>query len=192
MFTKVLAKNLAGVYFIICAQFIVLHANADSTPPQIVHDIITEQVADSNPYSISATVTDTEGVASVILHYKQRDAVEYKAVPMQARNGGSRYSVEIPAADLAAPGMDYFISAEDISGNKQFRGFDFDPLQVSVFAPLPVNNLQEQTSVSGGNRTLWYLVGAAVLAGVAASASSGGGGSSSASDTNTTTFIFER
>jgi len=164
-------------------------AYADTTPPRIIHDIVTEQVVASKPYEISATVTDSDSVAEVVLFFKYRDGSEFKSIPMTMESGDNLYKATLPASELVVPGIDYFISATDASGNQQFRGFDFDPLQLTVYASLPIPSEEEPATNSGSNRTVWYIVGAVVAVGFVAGLA---GEDDSPPPEDTTTFVFQR
>lgn len=183
-------RNIIVLTMFSVGQMISAAVHADTSPPRIIHEIISSEVAASRAYEFSATVTDDEAVAEVVLNYKHRDAEQFKSVPMKAQDGSADYTVTLPAADLVTPGIDYFISATDSAGNTQFRGFDFDPLQLAVFAPVALKGEGGEASGKMGNRKIWYVVGAVALVGLAASAGGGGGGSDSQNDT--VNFVIEK
>ncbi len=138
-----------------------------------------------------ARVTDNERLASVHLYYRyngeQVPDADYIEVDMQPIKGSDFHSADIDTSDAAdeASVIEYYIRAEDVSGNVVLKGFAFRPLERILDDPtVPVDDAlvteAADTSVdTSGGKLNWWLVGLGVLAvgGLAAVAADGGGSS---------------
>lgn len=165
---------------------------ADFDPPVIDHNV-PDSAATAGPQAISASITDDNDVAAVILNYRLIGDAEYKQATMRSLGGSEVYMVTLPDYEATDPGIEYYIEARDGSGNTALKGFPISPLTLQIeqapaptyaqqegpaSAPAPVA-VSEEGSSSSGKKWIWIGLGAAVLGGLALSAGGGGGGGGS-------------
>jgi hypothetical protein len=183
--------------FTLSAQELKLPA-PDVSAPNIEHDTITEKIKVGQPLAISVTATDNTGIKSVILYYRVVGDAKFKYLTMVKGEGSDKYSAEIPEDDVRIPGIEYYIEAADLAGNKVLRGYSFSPLKVVVVpegykkeavvaTPPPEPKPGEKKKEKGFFARNWMWIGLGVLAvgGIAAAVGGGGGGG----DTTPTTTI---
>ncbi len=112
-FLRVYAKDTAGNTADKSFAFTI-----NNSPPVITHTPVT-QASGGTSLTISAGVTDDQGLQTVLLCYRAKTSeLPYILTEMSgtvARTG--QYSASIPAAYLTSFGTRYFIRAADISGN---------------------------------------------------------------------------
>jgi VWFA-related protein len=70
------------------------------------------------PLTISATVTSTAALGSVRLKYRIIDSVAKVYAEAVMTNVGATYSAVIPAGNVKKPGIEFYIVAVDIAGNR--------------------------------------------------------------------------
>ncbi len=134
-----------------------------------------------------ATVGDNDELARVSLFYRFSGESQYAELTMKEIASSSFYTARVDSTNIASdtPAIEYYLQAEDISGNLVLKGFTFQPLtrvfQIpNVPAETPVDNTPVQVpKVSSGVN--WLYVGLGVLA-IAVIASAGSGGGSSSND----------
>jgi hypothetical protein len=161
---------------------------ADVSAPDIEHEKITKKITVGQPLAISVTATDDTGIKSVILYYRVTGDAKFKYLTMVKGEGSDKYSVEIPKDDVRIPGVEYYIEAADLAGNKVLRGYSFSPLKIVVVpegyqetavtkAP-PKPKPEEKKKEKGFFARNWIWIGLGVLAagGLAAAVGGGGGG----------------
>ncbi len=136
-----------------------------------------------------ATVVDNDDIESVTLYYRFSGEKEFAQRSMREIATSSFYSVNVPTSNvpLGTDSIEYYLQAEDLSGNLVLKGFAFQPL-VRFFEPVKtivdttpvIEPIAEPVESKGVN---WLYVGLGVLAvgAIAAAASGGGGGGSSGS-----------
>ncbi len=118
---------------------------------------------------VSATVSDDQVVSRVILRYRpMKSAAEFSSLPMTKNLASGLYSATIPATQIKAPGVEFFVEASDAVGNVSQEPFPNHPQQVAVKGG-------GGTFAGGNAKWLWVLAGAVV---VGALAGGGGGGDS--------------
>ncbi len=118
---------------------------------------------------------DNIAVTSVSLFYRFSESEDFQEVTMESA-GGDEFSTLIPTTDITASSIQYYIQAEDSTGNRALKGYNFDPLERS----LDSNNLLAASSEEPPkkkSKTLYYVLGALAVLAIAGAA--GGGGSSS-------------
>jgi CSLREA domain-containing protein len=81
----------------------------DVAPPVITHSSVTSPLPANVAIPITATVTDDTGVQSVTLFYRTTGA--YSELALAA--SGNLYAATIPANQVAAPSVDYYLEASD-------------------------------------------------------------------------------
>ena len=103
----------------------------DISPPMIRHTPAKEPAHPGKPVTITATVTDNNGVKQVVLFYRSRGQQNYRPVVMQPTDTDV-YSVTIAAQDVTTPNIEYYIQATDIAGNTILRAGELFPLKLTV------------------------------------------------------------
>lgn len=128
-----------------------------------------------------ATVVDNDELARVSLRYRFTGETEYAELVMREIASSSFYTgrvdtTNVPASNVA---IEYYIQAEDISGNLVLKGFAFQPLtrafQIpqTVATPAVVKSVVPAPAASQGINWLYFGLGVLVIGGIAA-ASRGG------------------
>ena len=136
-----------------------------------------------------ATVVDNDEIKRVVVFYRFSGETEFAELPMREVAQSSFYSAKVDTANvpLDTEGIEYYIQAEDASGNIVLKGFAFQPLtrsfQVAGPAEVAPAEPEAQGPSASSSFNWWYVgLGVLVLGGIAAAASGGGGGSSMNSD----------
>ncbi|MCB9531151.1 MAG: PKD domain-containing protein [Myxococcales bacterium] len=83
----------------------------DTTAPTITHTPIADGQPVGAAVAVSATVTDATGIANVTLYFRRSGDATWLSTAM-ARSGET-YTASIPGSSVAAPGVNYYISATD-------------------------------------------------------------------------------
>lgn len=139
--------------------------------------------------SFGATVVDNDEIASVTLYYRFSGENEFAQLPMREIASSSFYSARVGTSNVPSGtvSIEYYIQAEDVSGNLVLNGFAFQPL-VRFFEPAkpitPITPVAEPITepVESAGGVNWLYIGLGVLAvGAIAAAAGGGGGSSGGS-----------
>ena len=86
--------------------------------------------------NITCFVYDDHGLQTVMLYYKKHSAQVYTAVSMDAYDG--YYLAQIPADAVTLEGIDYYITAQDTSGNTASTAVYY--IQVLETPPVPEIN----------------------------------------------------
>ncbi len=134
----------------------------------------------------TANVTDNKGVARVTLHYKNAGSIAFVSKPME-KSGSETYSTEVEVDSIISKKFEFYISAEDISGNRVFEGQKFSPFAYTV-----VQKSTPPEPVDEGMSTMTMVLiglGVLALAGGGGSGSSSGGGTPSTGSVTVTTSI---
>ena len=169
---------------ILAAQTLAL-PGIDVTAPTISHEPVAEARPSGAPVVVSATVVDDVAVKDVVLFYRPKGESQYRRLTMKPAGKSSLYMATIPGSATEASSLEYYIKAEDSSGNALLRGFSFSPLVIS-FDGQKTAAAEEQTQQAAGSMKegtsssmKWVMIGVGILAVGALAASGGGGGSSS-------------
>lgn len=162
----------------------------DSEPPVIDYQPVEEGIAGDGQV-FTASVSDNQGVRSVILHYRLDAVGPYESRDMQLLSGTDIYTTTIETRD-AAPGVSaiqYFIEASDNAGNRTHEGFAFVPnervllAQPSVIAENPGTPASSTSTPAVGMSTqkkiLYGVLGVVAVAALASASSSSSGATSS-------------
>lgn len=162
----------------------------DIEPPSINFDVGNEEISDGIK-TISVEVTDNIGVANVTLYYKGSGDVGFTPKQMKLSDINT-YTTDISIDSVISDKLEFYIRADDVSGNSVFEGQKFSPFSYNV---VPVAVTEEVvTSVSeppedeeGMSTLTMILIGVGVLA----LAGGGGGGGGGSSDTGSITITTE-
>lgn len=127
-----------------------------------------------------ATVVDNEELARVSLHYRFSGETEYAELVMREIASSSFYTARVDTTNVPSDslGIEYYLRAEDVSGNLVLKGFAFQPLtrpfQARPPAVAPVAPKPAAPEVSrGGINWLYVGLGVLVVGGIAAATRSG-------------------
>lgn len=100
----------------------------DTMAPNIYHSPVANAFTGSN-LILTATITDNLNIAYANLYYRVAGTDEWVIVRMNKLN--DKYSAIIPAADLTAEGLEYYIEASD-GVSSTFKGSAAQPFTVAV------------------------------------------------------------
>ncbi len=176
------------------APAVVAQSKLDITPPTVQHEPDSRNASASKPYLFTAKVEDENGVGKVLVFYRTIGTKVFSNIEMKEGKKSGLFMVELAASELKSPGVEYYIQAEDTSGNTLLRGFTFEPLVLNVDEGLPTSVAAADSEKPSGplaglasNKMVWIGVGALVL-GAVALGGGGGSGDSGGSDGNTVTI----
>jgi hypothetical protein len=114
-----------------------------------------------------------------VLFYRTQGAEDYKRIKMNRSGETDEYTVTLGGRQIKAPGLEYYIEANDAAGNSLLHGYSFSPLSVSVVDPGSGQSIVSQDSksqVKTGNKSkkwLWIALGALAVGAIAAAAGGG-------------------
>lgn len=104
----------------------------DVESPVIVIDKSDTKV-DADSATITAAVADNVGIAKVTIFYRGQTNTSYDTKLMQLSNKAPNlYTVELPLDGFESGTLEYYIRAEDVSGNSVFEGLKFAPLKLDI------------------------------------------------------------
>jgi hypothetical protein len=89
---------------------------------------------------MSAVVSDEEEVRSVRLFYRKKGEEQYKSLLFEKKRGDKKrgvYALSIPRLDVGPEGLEYYLVAEDASGNQTVKGEALRPLFMRAALPRP-------------------------------------------------------
>ncbi|KPJ92450.1 MAG: hypothetical protein AMJ53_09355 [Gammaproteobacteria bacterium SG8_11] len=188
--------QLIATFMIFCASTAYSSDNnqatsPDDTPPKIVHQALDGPHPVESPATIYAQVTDNNAVKNVTLFYRVKGANEYIPVEMHVYDQQAHmYSVTLPASEVKAPALEYYIQATDLSGNSMLRAGKLFPLTIAIDSGEGSLQYAEQQEPSQpdenqpkAKRYIWAWIAAGILVGAlaVAAANSDGGSVDSAS-----------
>ena len=156
--------------------------SGDLIAPQVKHKPISNTPMAGLSQKFHAVVTDNVGVQNVILFYRTIGTKKYQRKAMKRIDNTDEYVAVLEADEMTAPGIEYYIQANDLAGNNLLHGYSFSPLIVNVSpaAKKPAEEVAlEADEDKKSNKWLW--IGLGVLA-VAAAAGGGGGGGGGGDD----------
>lgn len=139
-----------------------------------------------------ATVVDNEEIEAVSLFYRFSGETEFAELRMREIASSSFYSVKVDTANvpLDTPAIEYYLQAQDASGNIVLKGFAFQPLirTFKVAEPAVVAPVSEpvQAPVIEAKKINWLYVALGVIAvgGIATALGGDSGDSSSSAEGN--------
>jgi len=150
--------------------------SADINAPEMSHTP-PSVLGDDGGMQFSAIVTDDRGVKSVVLYYRERNSQHFLSKSMQRRLSDSdTYVVSLSKDDISHDGIEYYIKAEDVSGNTLLHGYSFAPIILGfesgkaaiISDPLNTTTLDKSVVSKKNtplwkNKWLWIGVGAVVV-----------------------------
>ena len=144
-------------------------AAVDFEIPTITSSLLEEDANGSIVLSVGAL--DNVALADVFFYYRYSENSTYREVVMTPSNDGVFTTV---LGDAEASEIQYYVVAEDTSGNKTQRGNLYFPI-VAAFS-----NSGDAESSQSKPKYLYYILGALALGAVAGLAGGGGGASDGA------------
>ena len=97
----------------------------DVEPPVIVFDENDTEI-EAGIKTFTAAIADNVGVKNVTLFYRSQTGTVFKTKPMQRSNKvPDLYTAELPVGSFESGALEYYIRADDVSGNSIFRGQKF-------------------------------------------------------------------
>jgi hypothetical protein len=99
----------AGVHFVPVEE-------PDLTPPTITHTPPSDGQAPGVPVPISAVIEDASGVDTAVVYYKPLASVDDFSATAMVEGTGNSWSAVIGGAEIALPGVEYYIEATDTTG----------------------------------------------------------------------------
>ncbi len=159
----------------------------DIEPPVISFDVGKSEISEGVK-TFSVEVIDNKGVANVTLYYKNANDIGYIPKPM-LKTGTNTYSTELSVDPVISKKIEFYIRAEDVSGNSVFEGQKFSPYAYEV-VPKDVSTASvtaaPEPEKEGMSTITMILIGVGVLA----LAGGGGGGGGGGGDTPTGTVTI--
>jgi len=163
------------------------NAGIDLEPPIISHDPISGSLKAHQALELQVRITDDHGVYSATIFYRNEGAKDFHSLAMRlSETDNDVYVIEIPAADINPPKLEYYIQATDVSGNTVLRGGRLFPLSATVesdFIPLAETTaLAAENDSSKGlklkseseNKYLWAWIAGGALVGALIAANNKG------------------
>lgn len=108
----------------------------DSTPPLMFHTPVTIGEAGLQ-ITVTAQVSDSGGVGSVVLFYRRSGTATYASAPMTKEASGNIYSAIIPGSLSTTDGVQYYIEAIDNVSNiahRPDRNWASSPYSIEITA----------------------------------------------------------
>ena len=162
----------------------------DVTAPRITHTAL-RSLNEGQEFYVIATIADENEITEAKVHLKQRGQISFQSIAMTALQQ-NRYRAKIEKNFVTAPGLSYYITAQDDAGNmgywksaEQAHTITITPTAITEKPEPDRDEAEEQIAgkpeKKGGKTLLWIGLGALVIAGgaVALMGGSGDGGDES-------------
>lgn len=190
---KIFLSRLLSVTFFL--QLITPSVNAetlslrapDIEPPVIKFDVGSPEISEGIK-TFSVEVTDNKGVANVTLYYKNANDVGFTPRPM-LKTDVNTYSAEISVDPVISKKLEFYIRAEDVSGNSVFEGQKFSPYAYQI-VPASTSTASVTSAPELEEEGMSTLTMILIGVGVLALAGGGGGGSDGGTTTPTGTVTI--
>ena len=118
------------------------------------------------PQLIEADVGAGTDVTNITLFHRFGGEREYRSTDMQRNGTSGLYAASVPTAGVQADRLEFYIVAEDASGDALLQGNSFEPLVrelLSAEADLAQRDVpppDDPDPVFGRSKYLWYTLGA--------------------------------
>ena len=133
-------------------------APIDNIPPSLDHSPIESAKAGSS-VTIYAMASDNIAVEKVTLYYRVRGSANFKSKNMTNSGDSNRYVAVIPAGDVTAAGVEYYIIVEDTDGNLNRSGSANIPHRIYVNSAPYISGITPSKIDIEGGRTVTILGG---------------------------------
>ena len=130
----------------------VVREGDDLEPPALEHTPITTAFQ-GLPVTITATASDSVGVARVDLFVRRSGEELYTRIPMSRVDGDhlqGTWQATVPGSLLTVPGTEYYLEAADGSGNQATHGSAGDPHRIAVSRGVTPGYFQDFESEPAG------------------------------------------
>jgi len=108
----------------------------DVEPPLIEHTPFSKLQKPNTPLTISANITDNNGIQSVRLSYRVKGMENYRVLMMKlSTQSPSLFVGVVPASEVGTETIEYYIQATDTGGNTVLRGGMLFPLSIAFKQP---------------------------------------------------------
>lgn len=84
----------------------------DTVAPSLSHTVPAGPIRPTTALPLEVSITDASGIASGTLRYRTQGETTFRTLPL-TESGGSRFTVVVPAADVAVPAIEYWFEATD-------------------------------------------------------------------------------
>jgi len=121
-------------------------ATEDLDSPEVFHDPFTETLPPGDVKAIIATATDSAGVKSLVLFYRQLGEKVYQQAVMQRIDASDKFSITLDSQYYQPPGIEYYIQATDSNGNGSLYGHAYTPM-ILVIEALAIQTVVEGVDV---------------------------------------------
>ncbi len=182
MTIKILFARVFGLFFFLqvispaaFAAELKLQA-PDLEPPEINFEFGRDTISDGLN-TIEAEITDNIGVNKVTLYYKGKSDVSYTAKTMLL-TGPDTYSIDIIVDSVISSSLEFYIRADDVSGNSVFEGQKFSPFAYSIVPSTVTDNVVTTVTEPPEDEEEGMSTFTMILIGLGLAALAGGGGSS--------------
>ena len=105
----------------------------DTEAPSIVHVPVRDGQRAGSPVTVLAEITDASGVASARVFFRRVGDSAFIEVPMVQNPGTNRFEATLPGAEIASPGVEYYLTAVDASAGA-LRSYDPALAPADVYA----------------------------------------------------------
>lgn len=124
-----------------------LFSTAPSVSAQLI-DVVAPRLDYTPPFpmmavqeiEMSAVVSDEAGVRSVRLFYRKKGEEAYQSLSFEKLRGDEKkgvYRLSIPRLEAGPEGLEYYLVAENVSGNRTVKGEALRPLFMQAILPKP-------------------------------------------------------
>lgn len=153
-----------------------------ASPPTIEHD----EFAYDGSVAVQVFTATVQGGASLVgvgLYHRFPGESTYRRTEMTPIAGTAIYSASVstPLGKDRPRAIEYYIRAEDATGNLALKGFTFNPLERELSAAIaaePASGTADGAQSTGRSRVLYYVLGALAIGAIAGLAGGGSGGGS--------------
>ena len=155
--------------------------SGDLVAPKITQEVYKQTIASGSDHEITVKVTDNVGVNSVILYFRDMGQEEYNRRIMQRVGQSDNFQARISADEIKPPGIEYYIEAMDLAGNRVLHGAGFQPLtaklDTTISPAVPAAQAKkDQPKKEDEGISNWVWIGLGALAVVAVAGGGGDGG----------------
>jgi len=133
-------------------------APIDNIPPMIQHTPV-ESAKAGTSVTISASASDNIAVERVTLYYRVAGSANFKSKNMTKNTDADRYVAVIPASDVTAAGVEYYVVVEDTDGNLNRSGTANVPHHIYVNSAPYISGITPSKLDIEGGRTVTILGG---------------------------------
>ena len=134
-------------FLLLCLTGSFGHAQStDTAPPLIELEELSDGTADRSQVFTAQVIEDNE-LEGVTLYYRRAGQLPFTPAPMETLGTTGYYSVSIPTDSGDTRTIEYYVQAQDESGNRTVSGYAFDPYQRTLTPfPEPLNSTKNTST----------------------------------------------